>query len=166
MSLQVKEKNGFNFVDEGQGQVLMLLHGLFGALSNWEGVVNRFSSRYRVVIPMLPIYSMPIKEAGLEGLKAFVEEFVNMMELENVIIMVATLPYFIPWTMATKYHDSCLQAVPDFLKTPWVVHIHDAEAMIISETVLPIRFMIPKLHPTNWSARFLKRQKVFQNACG
>lgn len=87
MSLHVKEKNGFSYVDEGQGQVLMLLHGLFGALSNWEGVVNRFSSRYRVVIPMLPIYTMPIKEAGLEGLKAFVEEFVNMMELQNAIIM-------------------------------------------------------------------------------
>jgi hypothetical protein len=87
MSLHVKEKNGFSYVDEGQGQVLMLLHGLFGALSNWEGVVNRFSSRYRVVIPMLPIYTMPIKEAGLEGLKAFVEEFVNMMDLQNASIM-------------------------------------------------------------------------------
>mgnify|MGYP003346199856 CR=1 FL=1 len=87
MSLHVKEKNGFSYVDEGQGQVLMLLHGLFGALSNWEGVVNRFSSRFRVVIPMLPIYTMPIKEAGLEGLKSFVEEFVNMMEIKDTIIM-------------------------------------------------------------------------------
>lgn len=87
MALNVREKNGFSYVDEGQGQVLMLLHGLFGALSNWEGVVNRFASSYRVVIPMLPIYSMPIKEAGLEGLKTFVEEFVKTMELDNMIIM-------------------------------------------------------------------------------
>jgi pimeloyl-ACP methyl ester carboxylesterase len=65
----------------------MLLHGLFGALSNWEGVVNRFSSQYRVVIPMLPIYEMPIKEAGLEGLRQFVEEFVKTMQLDNLIIM-------------------------------------------------------------------------------
>ena len=87
MALNVREKNGFSYVDEGQGQVLMLLHGLFGALSNWEGVVNRFASSYRVVIPMLPIYSMPIKEAGLEGLKTFVEEFVKTMEIDNMIIM-------------------------------------------------------------------------------
>jgi hypothetical protein len=33
MSLVVKEKDGFKYVDEGNGQVLMLLHGLFGALS-------------------------------------------------------------------------------------------------------------------------------------
>lgn len=87
MALHVKESGGFKFVDEGQGQVLMLLHGLFGALSNWEGVVNRFSSQYRVVIPMLPIYEMPIKEAGLEGLRQFVEEFVKTMQLDNLIIM-------------------------------------------------------------------------------
>jgi pimeloyl-ACP methyl ester carboxylesterase len=87
MPLLVKEKNGFNYVDEGDGQVLMLLHGLFGALSNWEEVVNRFSSKLRVIIPMLPIYEMPIKEAGLEGLQKFVEDFVAMMKLDNMIIM-------------------------------------------------------------------------------
>lgn len=87
MSLNVKEQNGFSYVDEGHGQPLMLLHGLFGALSNWEWVVSRFSSQYRVVIPMLPIYTMPIKEAGLEGLRSYVESFVEAMQLDNMIIM-------------------------------------------------------------------------------
>jgi len=87
MALQVKEENGFKYVDEGHGQVLMLLHGLFGALSNWEDVVNRFASHLRVVIPMLPIYEMPIKQAGLEGLQKFVEDFVDLMKLDKMIIM-------------------------------------------------------------------------------
>lgn len=87
MALQVKEEGGFKFIDEGQGQVILLLHGLFGALSNWEGVVNRFRSSYRVVIPVLPIYDMPLKEAGLEGLRKFVEAFVAFRGLDNMIIM-------------------------------------------------------------------------------
>lgn len=87
MALVVKEKSGFKYVDEGQGQALMLLHGLFGALSNWEEVVDRFSGHFRVIIPMLPIYEMPIKEAGLEGLRQFVEDFVAEMNLDNMIIM-------------------------------------------------------------------------------
>ncbi|HEY0651585.1 MAG TPA: alpha/beta hydrolase [Chryseosolibacter sp.] len=87
MAIAVKEENGFKFVDEGQGPVLLLLHGLFGALSNWEGVVNRFSKNFRVVIPMLPIYEMPIKEAGLDGLRKFVEDFVSFKKLDNLIIM-------------------------------------------------------------------------------
>ena len=87
MPISVKQENGFSFVDEGRGQVLLLLHGLSGALSNWEGVVNKFSQRFRVVIPMLPIYEMPIKEAGLEGLRKFVEDFVAFKSLDNLIIM-------------------------------------------------------------------------------
>lgn len=87
MPISVKQENGFSFVDEGKGQVFLLLHGLFGALSNWEGVVNRFSKNFRVVIPMLPIYEMPIKEAGLEGLRKFVEDFVAFKGLNNLILM-------------------------------------------------------------------------------
>jgi pimeloyl-ACP methyl ester carboxylesterase len=87
MAIQVKEENGFKFVDEGEGPVLLLLHGLFGALSNWEGVVSRFSKSYRVIIPMLPIYEMPLKEAGLEGLRTFLEDFVNFKKLDNIILM-------------------------------------------------------------------------------
>ncbi|MBX2913911.1 MAG: alpha/beta hydrolase [Cyclobacteriaceae bacterium] len=87
MSLVVREEKDFKFVDEGEGQVLMLLHGLFGALSNWEGVVNHYKKHFRVVIPMLPIYEMPIKEAGLVGLREFTERFVAMKQLDNMIIM-------------------------------------------------------------------------------
>lgn len=87
MALNVKEANGYKYVDEGEGQVMVLLHGLFGALSNWEGVVGKFSKRFRVVIPMLPIYEMPIKEAGLEGLQKFVEDFVALMKLDNMVLL-------------------------------------------------------------------------------
>ncbi len=87
MALNIKEKNGYKFIEEGEGEVLLLLHGLFGALSNWEGVVNRFSREYRVVIPMLPIYEMPIKQAGLEGLVTFLEDFISAKHLEDIHIM-------------------------------------------------------------------------------
>jgi pimeloyl-ACP methyl ester carboxylesterase len=85
--LVVKEDKDFKFVDEGNGPVLMLLHGLFGALSNWEGVVSHYSKHFRVVIPMLPIYEMPIKEAGLVGLREFTERFVAAKQLDNMSIM-------------------------------------------------------------------------------
>jgi pimeloyl-ACP methyl ester carboxylesterase len=87
MALHVKEQGEFKYVDEGKGQVLMLLHGLFGALSNWEGVVNHYSKHFRVIIPMLPIYEMPIKQAGLEGLREFTERFVEEMRLDKLMII-------------------------------------------------------------------------------
>jgi pimeloyl-ACP methyl ester carboxylesterase len=78
MSLTVKEEEEFKYIDEGSGEVMLLLHGLFGALSNWEQVVNKFSPNFRVVIPLMPIYEMPIREAGLEGLQQFIENFIAL----------------------------------------------------------------------------------------
>ena len=85
--MEIKEKNGYSYIDEGEGQILLLLHGLFGALSNWDGVVNRFSKNYRVMIPLLPIYTMPVRTAGLESLNTFVEDFVADQKLDNLNII-------------------------------------------------------------------------------
>lgn len=87
MALVVKEENGYRYVEEGDGPVLLLLHGLFGALSNWEGVVDGFSKKFRVLIPMLPIYEMPIREAGLEGLTKFLEDFVAWKKIDDMILI-------------------------------------------------------------------------------
>ena len=87
MALTIKEENQFKYIDEGSGEVLLLLHGLFGALSNWEGVVNHFKDNYRVVIPLLPIYDMPLKKAGLDGLNSFVEEFVKLKALNQMTLI-------------------------------------------------------------------------------
>lgn len=87
MSVVIKKEGDFQYIDEGEGHILLLLHGLFGALSNWDSVIKRFSDRYRVIIPLLPIYEMPIREAGMEGLTDYLEAFVARMQLKDVTIM-------------------------------------------------------------------------------
>src|SRR6478609_9245553 len=87
MAFQLKHEGEFSYLDEGKGQTLLLLHGLFGALSNWESVVGYFSKKYRVIIPIMPIYEMPIKTAGVEGLVTFIENFVELKKLSNLHII-------------------------------------------------------------------------------
>ncbi len=87
MHPNIKEDQEFQYIEEGNGEVLLLLHGLFGALSNWEHVLERFSKQYRVIIPMLPIYEMPIKQANLEGLLAFVTAFVRQKKLGRLTLI-------------------------------------------------------------------------------
>jgi pimeloyl-ACP methyl ester carboxylesterase len=87
MDQLIRSEDKFQFIDQGKGEVLLLLHGLFGALSNWNGVVERFRTRYRVLIPLLPINELPLKQAGLEGLVSFVEEFVDWQELRDITVM-------------------------------------------------------------------------------
>lgn len=85
--MHVKKEGGFKYVEEGQGETILLLHGLFGALSNFEDVVHAFAPTHRVIIPVLPIYEMPVKEATLEGLLKFVEEFVAYKQLKDVTLL-------------------------------------------------------------------------------
>ena len=81
MELRRQHQHGYEFVDEGEGPVLLLLHGLFGALSNWQDVVQEFAPDHRVIIPLLPIYDMPLSQAGVPGLVAYVEGFVKALAL-------------------------------------------------------------------------------------
>ncbi|MEJ8758593.1 alpha/beta hydrolase [Pontibacter sp. H259] len=87
MDLQVRQEGEFQYIDEGQGEVLLLLHGLFGALSNWNGVVDHFSKNFRVVIPLMPIYEMSLHKAGVPGLMHFVEDFVKFKKLDNLTLL-------------------------------------------------------------------------------
>lgn len=87
MILTIKEEKEFKYIEEGEGETLILLHGLMGALSNWEGVIEEFRKSYRVIIPMLPIYDMPILSTGVKSLANYLDRFVSFKELNDFTLI-------------------------------------------------------------------------------
>jgi pimeloyl-ACP methyl ester carboxylesterase len=87
MDFVLKEEHGFSYIDEGEGEVLLLLHGLMGALSNWDQVIEEFRSEYRVIIPILPIYDLPLLTTGVKSLAKFVHKFVTFKQLTDVTLL-------------------------------------------------------------------------------
>lgn len=87
MDFVLKEEHGFSYIDEGEGEVLLLLHGLMGALSNWDAVIRDFSKEYRVVIPILPIYDLPLLTTGVKTLAKHVHRFVTHLGLTDVTLL-------------------------------------------------------------------------------
>jgi len=87
MALKVHKEGEFEYIEEGKGDTLLLLHGLFGALSNWDEVISFFKKKYRLIIPLLPIYKMPLKSAGVPGLVTFVEKFVDFKSLNDITLI-------------------------------------------------------------------------------
>ncbi|WP_353134817.1 alpha/beta hydrolase [Pseudopedobacter sp.] len=87
MEFTVKDEKGFKYIEEGEGEVLLLLHGLMGALSNWEEVIKEFRNRYKVIIPLLPIYDMPLLNTGVKGLANYVHKFIKFKKLDQVILL-------------------------------------------------------------------------------
>lgn len=111
MKLQIKQEGNFRYLEEGNGETLLLLHGLFGALSNWEAVVGHFSKKYRVIIPMLPIYDCPLKESNLEGLVNFVDEFVKFHGLSELTLLGNSLGGHIALIYALKRPENVKRMV-------------------------------------------------------
>ena len=106
MKVEIKEENGFRYIESGSdGPNLMLLHGLFGALSNFEGIINRFSANYNVVVPMLPIYEMPILEVSVSGLVDFVNRFVTYKGYDKVNLLGNSLGGHIALLYALGYPE-------------------------------------------------------------
>jgi pimeloyl-ACP methyl ester carboxylesterase len=87
MDFVLKEEHGYIYIDEGEGEVLLLLHGLMGALSNWDAVIRDFSKEYRVIIPILPIYDLPLLTTGVKTLAKHVHRFVTHMGLTDVTLL-------------------------------------------------------------------------------
>lgn len=106
MGLNVQHERDFYFVDEGQGQPLVLLHGLFGALSNWEAVVERFSKNYRVVIPMLPLYTLPLLKTSVKELAKHVNEFLTFKGINNPILIGNSLGGHVALVYALRFSEN------------------------------------------------------------
>ncbi len=88
MEYKLKEEEQFIYLEtEGEGETLLLLHGLFGALSNFQGIIKHFAKKYNVVVPMLPIFELPIRDVSVNGLVDHVADFVNYKGFNKVHVL-------------------------------------------------------------------------------
>ncbi|MFC3562398.1 alpha/beta fold hydrolase [Pedobacter jamesrossensis] len=87
MAYHVIEEDGFKYIEAGEGETLVLLHGLMGALSNWEPVLDQFKDRYRVIVPILPIYELPILTLGVKALSRYLHRFLKFKNLNQVVLI-------------------------------------------------------------------------------
>ncbi len=87
MEHKIIEENGFKYVEEGEGDVLMLLHGLFGALSNFFDIIEYFKATHKVVIPILPLYDLPVDQTSVGGFVDYVERFVAYRGYDKVMVL-------------------------------------------------------------------------------
>ena len=86
MNRNIKQEGQFKYLEtnEEAKDVLLLLHGLLGQLSNFEGIITHFSATHNVVIPILPIFDMPMNELSVTGLVDYIASFVEHKGFDKV----------------------------------------------------------------------------------
>ena len=88
MSKNFITEGKFSYAEEGEGQPIIVLHGLMGGLSNFEGVLNYFSKRgYKVIIPQLPIYTLPLLKTNVKNLSKYLKDFMAFKKINKAILI-------------------------------------------------------------------------------
>ena len=88
MLFKKKKEKKFTFIEEGEGQPIVLLQGLMGGLSNFTKLIDFFSQRgYKVYFPDLPIYDLPILNTNLASIAKFVAKFIEEEVKEPAILV-------------------------------------------------------------------------------
>ena len=87
MAYEIKQDGKYKFIEEGEGEPLMLLHGLFGALSNFSALIEYFKPSYKVIVPVLPLLDMDLLHTSVGGLEKYVNKFIDKRGYHNINLM-------------------------------------------------------------------------------
>lgn len=87
MEYPIQQEGKFKFLEIGEGEPLLLLHGLFGALSNFEHLIEYFKNTNKVVVPMLPLFDLDLLHTSVGGLQKFVKNFIEYKNYDHIHLL-------------------------------------------------------------------------------
>ena len=88
MNYSLKQEGKFNYVEIGEGQPIIILHGLMGGMSNFDGVTKFFSKNgYMVVLPELPVYSLSLLKTNVKSFSNYLNDFIEFKGYKDVILI-------------------------------------------------------------------------------
>ena len=106
MEKELINEGGFNYIENGEGRPIIILHGLMGGLSNFKGVYDYFpSEKYKVIIPELPVDSTPILKTNVATFSNFVFEFIQYKNLKDVVLLGNSLGGHVALLFARDYPE-------------------------------------------------------------
>jgi len=77
MEYEIIKDGKFDYLEVGEGETLMLCHGLFGALSNFSDLIEKFRHTHKVVVPILPLFDLDILHTTVSGLEKHIAAFIE-----------------------------------------------------------------------------------------
>lgn len=87
MNYEIKQEGKFKYIEVGTGEPIVLLHGLFGALSNFQDLIEHFRKNNKVVVPLLPLFELDLLNTSVGGLQKFVHRFLEYKDLKNIHLL-------------------------------------------------------------------------------
>jgi len=85
-----KNRDGYFYYDEGPESdrpPVVCLHGMLGEPENWFGTLAKLTRHgFRVLIPELPVYDLPIEKSDVRGLAQYVQDFLETLAVGPIVL--------------------------------------------------------------------------------
>lgn len=105
MDYEIQKDGKFRYIEVGEGEPLVLLHGLFGALSNFRDLIENFRRNYKVIVPILPLFELDLLNTSVGGLKKFVHRFIEARDYNNIHLLGNSLGGHVALVYILKYPE-------------------------------------------------------------
>lgn len=92
-------------IDKGRGRPIVMLHGMFGHASNWQGTIDILSSKYRTIALELPYTELDKENCNVEYLSDHVLRFADSHGIDKATFMGNSLGGHIALDLAVKNKD-------------------------------------------------------------
>jgi pimeloyl-ACP methyl ester carboxylesterase len=80
---------------------------MMGDLSNWTYTIGDLARHhYRVLVPVLPVYDMPMSQTSVSGLVDYVSSFLDALGIDRVVVAGNSLGGHIALLFALNYPES------------------------------------------------------------
>lgn len=99
-----EDKKSKNYIDEGTGEVFILLYGLFGSSKNFNYLAEHLKKNYRVIIPVFPFYDMGFS-ITIFCLTEFLSQLIEELNLEKFHILGNSMGGHIALLYTLKYPE-------------------------------------------------------------
>lgn len=98
------------YLDEGDGEVLLLIHGMGGSSNSWQAIIPALSKKYRVIAPDLLGHGQSAKPRGDYSLGAFavwLRDLLDALGIPRATVVGHSLGGGIAMQFSHQHRDYC-----------------------------------------------------------
>lgn len=98
------DKTSKYYVEEGEGEVIILLYGLFGSVKNFAPLIKHLKQSHRVIVPVFPFYELGMS-INIFSLTEFLHRLTKELRLEKFHLLGNSMGGHIALLYTLKYPE-------------------------------------------------------------
>jgi pimeloyl-ACP methyl ester carboxylesterase len=93
----------FRWLERGEGEPIVLLHGLMGRMDHWDSTLQTLATLGRPIAPDVPILDEALADPSVGGLTEHVRAFLDALEIDRAVVGGNSLGGHLALELALRY---------------------------------------------------------------